>query len=115
MTDRRTSCIAAPLSLASSRTPEQERDVLTTSAQPLPPPRPSPLYLSAPDKNPVISTPDNNTGHLPPPPPLERSVPDPQIPIAPAKQRPSSPRFPPYEAFKRRPPRLARPSERAGV
>ena len=31
------------------------------------------------------------------------------------KQRPSSPRFPPYEAFKRRPPRLAQPSERAGV
>ena len=39
---------------ASSRAPEQERDVLPTSAQTLQPARPSPPPPSAPDKTPVV-------------------------------------------------------------
>jgi hypothetical protein len=60
---------------------------------------------SSPPKKRVVFAPDDNTGRLPPPPPHGRSVRDPKIPIAPAQpnRASSSPRFPPYEAFGRRP------------
>jgi hypothetical protein len=44
-----------------------------------------------------------------------RSVRDPQIPIGRALQSPSSPRFPPWEAFGRRPGASPSPSQWAGV
>ena len=59
---------APPHSLASSRTPEQKRDVLATSEQAIQPPRPSPSPSSAPNKKPVVPAPGSNTGRLPPPP-----------------------------------------------
>ncbi len=86
MTDRRASRLATPLSLASSRAPEQERDVLTTSADPLQPPRPSPPHVSAPAKKPVVSLPTITPAAFQPPPPHRRSVRDPQIPIGRAHQ-----------------------------
>ena len=53
----------------------------------------------------VAFAPTDNTGTARPPPPRVRSVRDLQIPIGPAQanRAPSSPRFPPYEAFERRP------------
>ncbi len=88
---RRASRLAAPLPLASSRTPEQERDVLPTSAQALQPPSPSPSPSSAPDKKPVVSAPDDETDRLPPPPPNRRSDRDPQIPIGRARSNSALP------------------------
>ena len=92
-------------SSSSNHTPEHERDVLATSAASLQPPRPHPPLASSPPKKRVVSSPDDDTGRLPPPPPHGRSVRDPKIPIAPAQPNRASsfPRFPPYEAFGRRP------------
>src|SRR4249920_2119246 len=93
------------IAFASPRAPEQERDVLTTSADSLQPPRPQPPLASSPPKKRVVFAPHANTGRIPPPPPYGRSVRDLQIPIARAQptRASSSPRFPPYEAFGRRP------------
>ena len=102
--------VALPASLclsafAAPRAPEQERDVLTTPAASLQPLRPHPPLASSPPKKRVVFAPDDNTGCPPPPPPHGRSVREPKMPIGPAKpSRASSfPRFPPYEAFGRRP------------
>ena len=64
-----------------------------------------PSLASSPPKKRVVFAPDDDTGCPPPPPPHGRSVRDPKIPIGPAQpNRVSSfPRFPPYEAFGRRP------------
>ena len=72
------------------------------SLQPL---RPHPPLASSPPKKRVVFAPDDNTGRPPPPPPHGRSVRDPKIPIGPAQPNRASsfPRFPPYEAFGRRP------------
>jgi hypothetical protein len=89
---------------------------LTTSADPLQAPRSrQPLVCSRSNKLVVFARIDN-TGRLRPPRRCVRSVGDLQIPIGPAQpnRAPSSPRFPPYEAFERRPPsspaRLQRPA-----
>lgn len=93
------------IAFASPRAPEQERDVLTTSADSLQPLRPHPPLASSPPKKRVVFAPDDNTGCPPPPPPHRRPVRDPKIPIGPAQPNRASsfPRFPPYEAFGRRP------------
>ena len=93
------------IAFASPRAPEQECDVLTTSADSLQPLRPHPPLASSPPKKRIVFAPDDNTGCPPPPPPHGRSVRDPKIPIAPAQpnRAPSFPLFPPYEAFGRRP------------
>jgi hypothetical protein len=93
------------IAFASPRAPEQECDVLTTSADSLQPLRPHPPLASSPPKKRIVFAPDDNTGCPPPPPPHGRSVRDPKIPIAPAQPNRASsfPRFPPYEAFGRRP------------
>ena len=97
---------------------EQERDVLTTSANSLQPLRPHPPLASSPPKKRVVFAPHDNIGRLPPPSPHGRSLRDPKIPIAPAQpnRASSSPRFPPYEAFGRRPrAQSQRRLQRAGV
>jgi hypothetical protein len=93
------------IAFASPRAPEQERDVLTTSADSLQPLRPHPPLASSPPKKRVVFAPHDNTGCPPPLPPHRRSVRDPKIPIGPAQPNRASsfPRFPPYEAFGRRP------------
>ena len=93
------------IAFASPRAPEQERDVLTTSANSLQPLHQHPPLASSPPKKRVVFVPDDNTGCPPPPPPLGRSGRDPKIPIGPAQPNRASsfPRFPPYEAFGRRP------------
>ena len=93
------------IAFASPRAPEQECDVLTTSADSLQPLRPHPPLASSPPKKRVVFAPDDNTGCPPPPPPHGRPVRDPKIPIGPAQPNRASsfPRFPPYEAFGRRP------------
>ena len=73
------------IAFASPRAPEQERDVLTTSADSLQPLRPHPPLPSSPPKKRVVFAPDDNTGCPPPPPPHRRSVRDPKIPIGPAQ------------------------------
>ena len=78
---RRASHHATPFRLASSRAPEQDDHVLTTSADSLKAPLPYPPLASSPPKKPVVFAPHDNTGRLPPPPPLRRSVRDLQIPI----------------------------------
>ena len=72
---------------------------LSPAAAPIPAAR-----ILAPKKR-VVFAPDENTGPPPPPPPHGRSVRDPKIPIGPAKpnRATSFPRFPPYQAFGRRP------------
>jgi hypothetical protein len=94
-----------PIAFASPHAPEQERDALTTSADSLQLLRPHPPLASSPPKKRVVFAPDDNTGCPPPPPPHGRPVRDPKIPIAPAQPNRASsfPRFPPYEAFGRRP------------
>ncbi len=74
------------IAFASPRAPEQERDVLTTSADSLQPLRPHPPLASSPPKKRVVFAPDDNTGCPPPPPPHGRSVRDPKIPIGPPSQ-----------------------------
>ena len=108
--NRRASRLAMLIAFASPRAPEQERDALTTSAASLPLLRPHPPLASSPPKKRVVFAPDDNTGCPPPLPPHGRSVRDPKIPIGPAQPNRASsfPRFPPYEAFGRRP--RARPS-----
>ena len=93
-------------SLSPPRAPEQEGDVLTRSPVLLQAPRPRPPLTCSPSKTLVVFAPTDKTGRLRPPQPRVRSVRDLQIPIArPQPNRaPSSPRFPPYEAFERRPP-----------
>src|SRR5580704_12255816 len=93
------------IAFASPRAPEQECDVLTTSADSLQPLRPHPPLASSPPKKRIVFAPDDNTGCPPPPPPHGRSVRDPKIPIGPAQPNRASSfqRFPPYEAFGRRP------------
>src|SRR4029077_13246881 len=102
---RGASRLAMLIAFASPRAPEQECDVLTTSADSLQPLRPHPPLASSPPKKRIVFAPDDNTGCPPPPPPHGRSVRDPKIPIAPAQPNRASsfPRFPPYEAFGRRP------------
>src|SRR5271166_2465010 len=78
---RRASHHATPFRLASSRASEQDDHVLTTSADSLKAPLPYPPLASSPPKKPVVFAPHDNTGRLPPPPPLRRSVRDLQIPI----------------------------------
>ena len=78
------------IAFASSRAPEQERDVLTTSAQSSPDRRaharrPRILAIKNARRRPL---PPTNTARLRPPPPRARSVRDPQIPIG--RARPNS-------------------------
>ena len=65
----------------------------------------------------TLGAPTDNTGRLRPPQRYVRSVRDLQIPIGPARpnRAPSSSRFPPYEAFERRPPSSPARLQRAGV
>ena len=102
--------VALPASLCLSPSPplaRRSRNAMSSrppqnSLQPL---RPHPPLASSPPKKRVVFAPDDNTGCPPPPPPHGRSVRDPKIPIGPAqpKRASSFPRFPPYEAFGRRP------------
>ena len=91
----------------SSTRPRHEQDdhVLTTSANSLEAPRPYPPLASSPPKKPVVFAPDDNTGRLPAPAATSAIRPRPSNPhrLRPAKPRLSFPRFPPYEAFGRRP------------
>jgi hypothetical protein len=102
---RGASRLAMLIAFVSPHAPEQERDVLTTSADSLQSLHPHPPLASSPPKKRVVFAPDDNTGCPPPPPPHGRPVRDPKIPIGPAQpnRAPSFPRFPPYEAFGRRP------------
>ena len=93
--------------LASSRAPDQDGDVLTSLAR-----ASSRLY----SRSGLASARSNKLAIVLPidaifSPPLQdrprRSVHDPQIPVGRALQSFSSPRFPPWEAFGRRPRRLA--------
>ncbi len=103
--NRRASRLAMLIAFASPRAPQQERDALTTSAASLPLLRPHPLLASSPPKKRVVFAPDDNAGRPPPPPPHGRSIRNPKIPVGPAQpnRASSSRRFPPYEAFGRRP------------
>jgi hypothetical protein len=108
MTDRRrASRLATSIAFPSSRAPDQDGNVLTSLAR-----ASSRLY----SRSGLASARSNKLAIVLPidaifSPPLQdrprRSVRDPQIPIGRALQSPSSPRFPPWEAFGRRPRRLA--------
>ena len=102
--------LAPPIAFTSRRALGQEGDVHTTSADSLQAPRPHPPPSSSPSKKRVVFIPADNTSRLPPPPPHRRSIRDLQIPIGCTQpsRAPSSPRFPPYEAFGRRPRRAPR-------
>ena len=95
-----------PLAFASSRAPEQEGDALTRSPVLLQAAAPSPAArASSQPKTLAVSAPAANYPRHPPPPDATRARPRPQIPIGRARPNsaPSSPRFPPWEAFERRP------------
>ena len=77
---RRAPRLATPIAFASDRAPEQERDVPTTSADSLQPPRPRPPLASSPAEQAVVFAPTINNGRPPPPPPHRRSVRDPKSP-----------------------------------
>ena len=87
--NRRASRHAAPFLLASSRAPEQERDVLTTSANSLQPLRSRQALASSRSKKLAVFAPTDNTGRLRPPPPHKALRPRPQNPhrLRPAKPR----------------------------
>ena len=103
--DRHPPCLASPLSFTSGRASDQTSAVLTTSADPLQAPRSRHALVCLRSKKLAAFAPTDNTGRLRPPQRYVRSVRDLQIPIGPARpnRTPSSPRFPPYEAFERRP------------
>ena len=109
------------LSFASSLAPEQQGDVLTTVRRLFsraPRPRPARRASSSDQKGPSSFAPDDHDRcRLPSPPPHGRSVRDLQIPIGRAlpNRASSSPRFPPYEVFVRRPRAQPARPQRAGV
>jgi hypothetical protein len=57
---------ATPIVFVSNHASEQERDILTTSADSLQPPRPQPPLASSPPKKRVVFAPYANTGRIPP-------------------------------------------------
>jgi hypothetical protein len=103
---RRASRHATPLSFASGHASERTAVVLTPSADPRQAPGSRQALVCSGSNTLVAYVPIDKNGCLRPPQPHPRSVRDLQIPIArPQPNRASSsPRFPPYEAFERRPP-----------
>jgi hypothetical protein len=97
---------ATPLSFASGHASERTAVVLTPSADPRQAPGSRQALVCSGSNTLVAYVPIDKNGCLRPPQPHPRSVRDLQIPIArPQPNRASSsPRFPPYEAFERRPP-----------
>jgi len=98
-------CLATPLSFTSGRPSDQTSAVPTTSEDPLQAsPSRQALGYSRSNKL-VVFAPTDKTRRLTPSQRYVRSVRHLRIPIGPAQPNsvPSSPRFPPYEAFERRP------------
>ena len=96
----------------SSRAPEHESADLATSPVLLPPPRRRQTRASPRSSTSAVVDFDAKTARHRPPPRQMRAVREPQIPIgrAPPHSALFCPRFPPWEAFERRPPsRMAVP------
>ena len=108
---RRASRVATSIAFTSSRAPEQDGDVLAKSEDPLHALLSSSSIPSARSNKRDVVLPIDTIFGLPLQGRRRRSVRDPQIPIGRSLPDPSSPRFPPWEAFERRPQRLASPSQ----
>jgi hypothetical protein len=114
---RGASRLATPFLLASGRAPEQQDAVFNSSALLLQASRSRSTLAGFSAKKLVVFFPAAKYPRRQPPKSHERFVRDLKNPHRPrpTNQRPSSPRFPPWEAFERRPTARTTVSDRAGV